>query len=151
MTNINLIPRLRNILIINLLICILACDRSNDTQLNCLPRQSINTEINLNLPLYNELNNIGGYIYLNGPGTGSKGIIVVRGSNGFLIYDRNAPHICPENNTQLVVTDNIKITCPKDQAEWILITGQPIKVADRSPIRYAYNYDDKSKSLSIFN
>jgi nitrite reductase/ring-hydroxylating ferredoxin subunit len=66
------------------------------------------------------------------------------------VYDRNAPHICPENNTTLEVKDNISVVCPKDNATWILITGQPTAGASVPPKTYPYNFDANSKVLNIY-
>jgi len=68
-----------------------------------------------------------------------------------MVYDRNAPHLCPDTNTTLNVEDNIKIVCPKDGAEWILLTGQPIKVANIAPKTYPYNYNPQTGILNIYN
>jgi nitrite reductase/ring-hydroxylating ferredoxin subunit len=109
----------------------------DDGQMNCNPQYIISASINVALPLYSELESKG-WTYVGGEGTGTKGIIVVKNSNGtYKAYDRNAPHICPNSNSQLVVVDDIKLFCPHDEAEWILLTGQPIKIADRSPRTYA--------------
>ena len=60
------------------------------------------------------------------------------------------PHICPGNNTTLNVESNIKIICPADGAEWILLTGQPTKVSPIAPKTYRYNFDSGTNFLTIF-
>ena len=75
---------------------------------------------------------------------------MVRNNGGFKVYDRNAPHICPDANTTLSVAENIKIVCPKDGAEWILLTGEPVKVANVPPKTYPYTYDPSSNVLSVY-
>ncbi|PTT38099.1 hypothetical protein DBR28_09025, partial [Chryseobacterium sp. HMWF028] len=112
----------------------------------------INVTLNLNLPAYYALNNINGWIYVNEQQSGTRGLIVVRTANGFKVYDRNAPHICPDNNTTLEVKDNIAIICPKDNTRWILSTGQPESGAQTSlpPKTYPYSYDTPSKTLNIY-
>lgn len=127
-----------------------SCSRTQDT-VSCFPEVTIQVMLNLNLPAYYPLQNIGGWIYLNEQSAGTRGLIVVRTNTGFKIYDRNAPHICPDNNTTLEVKDNIKVICPKDGAEWILLTGQPTAIAQVPPKTYHYNYDAGSNILNIFN
>jgi nitrite reductase/ring-hydroxylating ferredoxin subunit len=108
----------------------------DDGQMNCNPQYTISASINVALPLYSELESKG-WTYVGGEGTGTKGLIVVKNSNGtYKAYDRNAPHICPTANSQLIVVEDIKIQCPEDGAEWILLTGQPLQIADRSPRTY---------------
>jgi nitrite reductase/ring-hydroxylating ferredoxin subunit len=117
---------------------------------SCFPESPINVVLNLNLPTYYPLQNVGGWIYVDEQSSGTRGLIVVRTTNGFKIYDRNAPHLCPDNNTTLSVENNIKIVCPKDQAEWILITGEPTNVAKIPPKTYRYSFDAATGILSIF-
>lgn len=126
-----------------------SCNSREET-VSCFPNVPINVVLDLNLPAYYDLQNVNGWIYVNQQESGTRGLIVVRTTNGFKVYDRNAPHICPDNNTTLVVDNNIKIVCPKDNAEWILITGEPIKVAQIAPKTYRYNFDSNSGILSIF-
>jgi len=119
---------------------------------SCFPNAPVNVTINLNLPAYNNLNQPGGWIYLNVEGsTGTRGLIVVRRSDTqFMAYDRNAPHICPDSNTTLEVKDNLSIICPKDNAKWLLLTGEPSAVANVPPKTYPYNYNPATKDLNIF-
>lgn len=117
------------------LISILSCN-TNDGTVNCVPVTTINVSINPNMPLYSNLNNPGGWVYVDGVTAGSRGLIVVRTASGYKAYDRNAPHICPGEKTSLYVKNDISIVCDADGAEWILLTGQPTKVANRAPRTY---------------
>ena len=117
------------------LISILSCN-TNDGTVNCVPVTTINVSINPNMPLYSNLNNPGGWVYVDGVTAGSRGLIVVRTASGYKAYDRNAPHICPGEKTSLYVKNDISIVCDADGAEWILLTGQPTKVTNRAPRTY---------------
>ena len=127
-----------------------SCKNREET-VSCFPKVPINVILNLNLPAYYDLQNVNGWIYVNQQESGTRGLIVVRTTNGFKVYDRNAPHICPDNNTTLNVEANIKIVCPKDDAEWILITGEPTKVSQVAPKTYRYSFDSNSGILTIFD
>lgn len=133
--NFNILKRLMPFVLVSLLVIITAC-RDDDGQKNCNPQYAISASININLPLYSQLETRN-WTYVGGAGTGSKGIIVIKTTNGYKAYDRNAPHICPTINSQLEVVDDIKLFCPEDEAEWILLTGEPIKIADRAPRVYS--------------
>ncbi len=137
------------ILIFNLL-NFSACSEREET-VNCFPNVPINVVLNLNLPSYYPLQNVGGWIYVDEQSSGTRGLIVVRTTNGFKVYDRNAPHLCPDNNTTLEVENNIKIMCPQDGAEWILLTGEPTKIAKIAPKTYRYNFDSPTGILTIYN
>ena len=127
-----------------------SCSEREET-VSCFPNTSINVILNLNLPAYYALQTEGNWMYINEQLAGSRGLIVVRISGGFKIYDRNAPHICPETNSTLNVVDNIKITCAADGAEWILLTGQPLKVAQIPPKMYPYSFNAANNTLTIYN
>lgn len=127
-----------------------SCGSTDDT-VSCFPSTPINVTLNLNLPAYNTLNQVGGWMYVNEQQSGTRGLIIVRASDtNFKVYDRNAPHICPESNTTLEVKDNISIICPKDNATWILLTGQPTAVSSVPPKTYPYNYDPSGKILTVY-
>ncbi len=100
---------------------------SDDGTVSCVPNTIVNVSININLPLYSNLNNPGGWVYVNGTMAGTRGIIVVRTASGYKAYDRNAPHICPTEKSTLVVKEDFFIECEVDGAKWALINGMPIK------------------------
>lgn len=138
------------ILIFSALIITNACGNREET-VSCFPNSPINVTLNLSLPAYQNLQNVGGYIYVNEQSSGTRGLIVVRSTNSFKAYDRNAPHICPDTNTTLEVRNTTKIVCPKDGAEWILITGEPVKISQVPPKTYPVNYDSSTNTLTIYN
>ena len=92
---------------------------SDEGTVSCVPIGNVNRVINLNLPLYSNLNNPGAWIYVEGVNAGTRGLIVVNVGAGFKVYDRNAPHICPTNKSTIYVQDDIKMVCEEDGAEWI--------------------------------
>ncbi|KFE97846.1 hypothetical protein IX39_19005 [Chryseobacterium formosense] len=130
-----------------------SCSNRDDT-VSCFPLTPISVNLNLNLAAYNNLNFVGGWIYVDEQQSGTRGLIVVRTADNpasFKVYDRNAPHICPENNTTLEVKDGISIICPKDNATWILLSGQPTTGSSLPPKTYFWNYDAATKNLSLYN
>ncbi|MCC2589613.1 hypothetical protein [Chryseobacterium sp. MFBS3-17] len=127
-----------------------SCVRTEDT-VHCFPDAQINVILNLNLPAYQNLQNVGGWIYVNEQSAGTRGLIAVKTSTGFKIYDRNAPHLCPDAQTTLKVQDNIKIVCDKDGSEWILYTGEPTQVAQLPPKTYMSSFNSATNILSIYN
>lgn len=126
-----------------------SCGRAEETA-SCFPQGHISVQLHLSLPAYYRLQHVGGWIYINEQNAGTRGLIVVRTGSGFKVYDRNAPHLCPGADTTLEVVSDIKIICPKDKAEWILLTGQPTAVANVAPKTYPYSYDPGSNMLNIY-
>lgn len=129
-----------------------SCSERNET-VSCFPNATVSVQLNLSLPSYYALQNEGGWVYVNEEGSGTRGLIVYRrslnGQNAFMIYDRNAPHICPDTGTTLEVENGTAIHCPKDNAKWILSTGQPTAVSKIAPKMYGYSFN--SNILSIYN
>ena len=127
-----------------------SCSERNET-VNCFPNSVVSVQLNLSLPSYYKLQTVGSWVYVNEVGSGTRGLIVVRITNGFKVYDRNAPHVCPDSDTTLEVKNDTTVYCPRDKAEWILITGQPTAVANIPPKTYPYSFDPVSNILSIYN
>ena len=137
------------LLVFSLLSLVISCESRADT-VNCFPSQIINVQLNLNLPAYAIDLNTKGWIYINEQQSGTRGLILVKTGTGFKVYDRNAPHLCPDTNTTLEVHNNIKIVCPKDGAEWILQDGTPIKGSGLPPKSYDYSYNAATGELLIY-
>ena len=136
------------LLIFSLLSLVISCESRAET-VSCFPSQIINVQLNLNLPAYAIDLNTKGWIYINEQQSGTRGLILVKTGTGFKVYDRNAPHLCPDANTTLIVQDRIKIVCPKDGAEWILQDGTPIKGSGLPPKSYDYSYNAATGDLLI--
>ena len=137
------------LLVFSLLSLVISCESRAET-VSCFPSQIINVQLNLNLPAYANDLNTKGWIYINEQQSGTRGLILVKTGTGFKIYDRNAPHLCPDANTTLEVKDRIKIVCPKDGAEWILQDGTPIKGSGLPPKSYEYSYNAATGIISIY-
>jgi hypothetical protein len=136
------------LLVFSLLSLVISCESRAET-VSCFPSQIINVQLNLNLPAYAIDLNTKGWIYINEQQSGTRGLILVKTGTGFKVYDRNAPHLCPDTNTTLEVQNNIKIICPKDGAEWILQDGTPIKGSGLPPKSYDYSYNAATGDLLI--
>lgn len=118
---------LNKVLFLGVLLLIFQSCNTDDGTVSCVPLTTVNVAINTTLPLYANLNNPGGWVYVNGTMAGTRGIIVVRTASGYKAYDRNAPHICPTEKSTLVVKEDFFIECEVDGAKWALINGMPIK------------------------
>ncbi len=128
-----------------------SCSNREETT-SCFPNQFISVQLNLSLPSYYPLNNIGGWIYVSEQQSGTRGLIIYRASaTSFKIYDRNAPHICPDTNTTLEVEGGTLVICKKDNAKWFLNSGAPASVSPYPLKQYIYNYNSSTYILNIYN
>lgn len=133
--NYNISKVLSTVLVLIFLGFTTACN-SDDGQRDCNPEYTISASFNVTLPLYSKLESRG-WVIVEGEGTGLRGLIVVKTSEGsYKAFDRRAPHLCPGVGTTLEVVDDMIMYCPADGAEWMLYTGQPIKIANRAPRAY---------------
>lgn len=146
-----IIPIFTLLLTFSLLTYNTSCSNRNET-VSCFPDSIISVETNLNLqPYITELQQKG-WCYINEQQCGTRGLILVKNLNGQIyVFDRNAPHLCPDGNTTLEVKDNTYIICPKDGATWILRDGTPSTVANVPPKRYTSNYNNSTGQISIYN
>ncbi|WP_160139196.1 hypothetical protein [Chryseobacterium sp. c4a] len=124
-----------------------SCGRREDT-VNCFPNVPINVTLLPNN--YNDLT-IKQWTYVDIQGAGTRGLIVVKaGINTYKAYDRNAPHICPDLNTTLKV-DYPLVTCPKDNAKWNILTGEPVAVSPLPLKTYFCQVDPATNSITVYN
>lgn len=138
------------ILVISLLKIFYSCGNREETT-ECFPYQPISVQININLPAYYPLQNIGGWIYLSEQQSGTRGLIITRTQYGFKIYDRNAPHICPDVNTTLEVEGGTLVICKKDNAKWFLNSGAPAEISPFPLKQYFYSFNASTNILNIYN
>lgn len=127
-----------------------SCSSREETS-SCFPNQFISVQLNLSLPSNYPLNNIGGWVYISEQQSGTRGLIVYRTNDGFRIYDRNAPHICPASDTTLEVENGTLVVCKKDNAKWFLNSGAPATVSAYPLKQYYYSYNAASNILNIYN
>ena len=105
-----------------------------------VPNVVVNVDIDLNLPQYNHLNFIGGWIYLDG---GSNGLIVHRSTQEvFAAYDRQAPYLVEERCKIFVDTGVTTCTDECSESQWLLFDGQLVKGPASLPLRqYVTSFD----------
>ena len=128
-----------------------SCSNREETT-SCFPNQFISVQLNLSLPSYYPLNNIGGWIYVSEQQSGTRGLIIYRASaTSFKIYDRNAPHICPDTNTTLEVEGGTLVICKKDNAKWFLMNGAPAEVSAYPLKQYFSTFNPSTNVLNIYN
>ena len=81
-------------------------------------------DINLNLPLYSPLTNIGNAVYVGNAGVGVRGVFVI--NTGFDLYrafEASCPNHAPNTCSTMESTGQIA-TCSCEDYEYNLLTGQ---------------------------
>lgn len=89
-----------------------------------------NFDINLNLPLYSPLNNIGNAVYVSSPGVGVRGVFVVNtGFDLFRAFEASCPNHAPSPCSTMESTGQVA-TCSCEDFEYNLLTGQQMNRPD---------------------
>jgi len=122
------------------------CRKSTDE--HTVPSVSVNISINVNLAQYNNLNFIGGWVYLPG---GYNGILAYRANNDVInAYDRQAPYKVADECQ--VVVDSTGVICvdPCSKSQWLINDGQVLKGPAFYPLKQYHTTFD-GLNLSITN
>ncbi|GAB5539581.1 MAG: hypothetical protein Salg2KO_16840 [Salibacteraceae bacterium] len=111
-----------------------------------VPNVAVNVDIDLNLAPYNDLNFIGGWVYLNG---GYNGLIVHRSTQEVLAaYDRQAPYQIEDRCQIFVDTGGVTCTDECSDSQWLLFDGQLVKGPSALPLnQYITTFDGNRLSI----
>lgn len=115
--------KLRLVLLLTLL-C-LACDSDSPNRNPFLQEVRFTFDLNLNLPLYTNLNNIGNPVFVDNAGVGIRGAFVMRigSGNQFVAWEANCPNQAP-NTCSTMILEGQNVRCPCDDFEYNLFFGQ---------------------------
>lgn len=136
------------ILVFGMMLFVLSC---RATRRNPVPSVPVDILINISLPEYIDLQNVGSYAFVNG---GSKGIIVYRVSQEqFIAFDRHSPAdasfncpmpLTPREDNFLELSDSCST------ARFSLLDGSAIEGSDVG-LRQYMTYFDGSSKVRIYN
>jgi nitrite reductase/ring-hydroxylating ferredoxin subunit len=108
---------------------------------NKMPYVSVNVYIDINNANYNDLNAIGGYIYVTG---GYKGLIIYRASyESFVAIERACPYHPTTDCERLVVdTSGLTVSDPKCGSRFLILDGSIVNGPSTKPaVTYATTFD----------
>ncbi|AWX44154.1 hypothetical protein HME9304_01154 [Flagellimonas maritima] len=134
---------------------IISCD-SNDTNRNpFLQEVSFRFELNLNLPLYNNLNTIGNPVFVGNSGVGTRGAFVMKTSidNNFIAFEASCPNHAP-NNCSTMEIDGQNVVCQCEDFTYSLFTGQQLNRPDDGNRYYDllfYRTTLSGNTVTVFN
>jgi Rieske Fe-S protein len=115
-----------------------------------IPNVAVSLIINLDLPSFQALNNVGGWAYVNG---GSKGIVVYRGFDSFMALDRHST-FDPTAECSIATVDSINFFILNDgcsESQYNIMDGTVTKGPARWGLKsYATSWDGQ-KSVIITN
>jgi nitrite reductase/ring-hydroxylating ferredoxin subunit len=113
-----------------------------------LPNYNFQVKVDTNLPLYNQLKFTGNSIVVSTAGAGINGIIVTNTGTGYTAFEASCPNQ-PLTNCSMLSVNGIIATCPCDNVEYFLYTGEA-----KTPVQYPlkpYRIQQASESLLIIS
>ena len=82
---------------IALLALVLSCSSDTSNRNPYLQEVRFRFELNLNLPLYNNLQNIGNPVYVGNNGVGTRGAFVINTGSSFMAWEASCPNHVPND------------------------------------------------------
>ena len=131
-----------------------ACSNDTTNRNPYLQEIGFRFDMNLNLPLYSPLTNSGNAIYVNTNINGSRGIFVINTAfNNFMAWEASCPNHAP-NDCSTMELNGQTVTCPCEDYEYNLVTGQMMNRPDDGKRYYdLLNYRTRfaGSVLSVYN
>ncbi|WP_422083198.1 Rieske (2Fe-2S) protein [Ulvibacterium sp.] len=119
--------RIRSIVFI---VFLLSCDNDRTNRNPFLQEIGFRFDVNLNLPLYSPLTNVGNAVYIGTQGVGTRGVFVINaGFDQFRAFEASCPNHAP-NNCSTMELDGQTATCSCEGYEYSLFTGQQLNRPD---------------------
>ena len=107
-----------------LVVILFSCDTDRSNRNPYLQEIGFRFEINLNLPKYSPLTNVGNAVYVNANGVGTKGAFVINsGFNQYLAFEASCPNHAP-NECSTMTLNGQEVTCSCEDYTYNLFTGQ---------------------------
>ncbi|MBA4745004.1 MAG: hypothetical protein H2058_07085 [Muricauda sp.] len=107
---------------IMLLVLILSCSSDTTNRNPYLQDVGFRFEINLNLPLYNDLQYPLNPIYVGNTGVGTRGAFVINTGSGFMAWEASCPNHAP-NDCSTMTIDGQNVVCSCEGYTYELTTG----------------------------
>ena len=108
------------------LLILISCDSDPTNRNPFLQEVNFRFEINLNLPLYNDLNIIGNPVYVGNAGVGTRGAFVIKSSlDTYFAFEASCPNHAP-NSCSTMEIEGQNVVCPCEDFTYSLFTGQQL-------------------------
>ncbi len=137
-----------------LLFLLMACSSDGTNRNPFLQEVNFRFELNLNLPLYNNLNNIGNPVYVGNTGVGTRGVFVMKTSlNSFFAFEASCPNHAP-NNCSTMDIDGQNVICSCEDFTYSLFTGQQLNRPNDGNRYYDllfYRTTQSGNIITVFN
>ena len=138
---------MKKIIAIIVLLSFISCGSTDDGN-SILPNVPVNVTLNLNLPLYQNLQFNNNSVFVENHGI--KGIIVFRFSeNNILAWDAACPHISPSQCSTMSIV-GVKMVCACDDTEFNILNGSPLSGTQYNAKQYKAVKNGNSITITNF-
>ncbi len=121
---------MKRILPLILFVFLFSCSKQQTNRNPYLQEIGFAFELNLNLPLYSPLTNIGSSVYVGNQQVGTKGVFVTNtGFDVFRAFEASCPNHAPNDCSTMTMSGQVA-TCSCDDYEYSLVTGQLLNRPD---------------------
>ncbi len=121
---------MKRIIALILFVFLLSCDKQQTNRNPFLQEIGFAFDLNLNLPLYSPLTNIGSSIYVENQQVGTKGVFVTNtGFDVFRAFEASCPNHAPNDCSTMTMNGQVA-TCSCEDYEYSLVTGQMLNRPD---------------------
>ena len=113
-----------------LVLLLLSCSNDGVVRNPYIQELGFRFDMNLNLPLYSGLTNLGSVVYINNSGIGNRGVYVIKSSfDQFRAFEASCPNHVP-NECSTMTLNGQNVTCSCEDYEYSLFTGQLLNRPD---------------------
>jgi nitrite reductase/ring-hydroxylating ferredoxin subunit len=121
---------MKRIIALILFVLLLSCDKQQTNRNPFLQEIGFAFDLNLNLPSYSPLTNIGSSIYVGNQQVGTKGAFVTNtGFDVFRAFEASCPNHAPNSCSTMTMNGQVA-TCSCEDYEYSLVTGQMLNRPD---------------------
>lgn len=121
---------MKRIITLILFVFLLSCDKQQTNRNPFLQEIGFAFDLNLNLPRYSPLTNIGSSIYVENQQVGTKGAFVTNtGFDVFRAFEASCPNHAPNDCSTMTMKGQVA-TCSCEDYEYSLVTGQMLNRPD---------------------
>ena len=121
---------MKRVFIFITLLFTVSCSNDGSNRNPFLQEVGFNFELNLNLPLYSNLNTIGNPVYVGNPSVGTRGAFVMRtGPDTFFAFEASCPNHAP-NSCSTMTIEGQEVACSCEDYRYSLFTGQQLNRPD---------------------
>ncbi len=118
------------VLTISLLLSLFSCENDRGDRNPYLQEIGFRFDMNLNLPLYSPLTNLGNAVFIDNARVGIRGAFVMQSSiDQYRVFEASCPNHVP-NDCSTMILNGQTATCSCEGYEYSLFTGQLINRPD---------------------